>query len=210
MVEVEYQEPRGRITPASQAQYKDMQELANLVKLLTKYGDMLNLLRREFKGESTWTSDEGEHKWIQTTKPIFIISDANGTPLRRKNPVLDRQDYIPNDEAIEELISELRLMGINTITPITGLHENEIIDDLREFEMKFVAMLTLKQVEWGLDKEMMPMLVTKIKTIVKDSRYIAKDGALLRAIMKSVQRIEQSLEQPKKSIMDVMKKNSPY
>jgi len=208
---MEIRSPQNFTYP-SQIRNDEIEELTSLIKVFKQYSDMPALMRREFRGEVLCTDGNHNTHWTQIARPIFILIDyKTQKPIMKINPLFkDKMDYTPNDEAIDELISELKLMGINPITPITNVDENEIIDDLREFEMKFEAQLALKQQEWGLDKELMPMLVTKIKTIVKDARYVCKEGGFLRAIMKSVQRIEQSIEQPKKTTWDYMKQKSPY
>lgn len=203
----------GQMTYPSQMARQDNQ-LASLVELLSGYEDMLDMLRKEFRGEALHTDEKGNSQWIQMTKPIFIVKDIKlRTPLFKKNPIIkDKMDYITNDEAIDELLSCLKLMGINRMTPLTSIDENEIIADLNEFEKKLAALLTAKQQSWGLDKELMPMLMVKIKTVVKDARYIAKDGALLKALRSSVQRMEQvTLEQQQKgNFLNKIKALSPY
>ena len=52
----------------------------------------------------------------------------------------------------------------------------------------------LKQKEWGMDKEMLPMIQSKIKTIVQDARYQCVNGSTLKAIQKTVQRVEQAID----------------
>ena len=105
------------------------------------------------------------------------------------------------------MLSILKSMGINQLTLLTNLDENTILDDLREFECKLAALLALKQKDWGIDKELLPMIQTKIKTIVQDARYQACNGSTLKAIQKTVQRIEHFQEgMEKKHFM----KKSPY
>jgi hypothetical protein len=203
----------GQMTYPNQMSNPNSQ-FASLIELLSGYDNMLIALRREFRGEVLHEDDKGNTQWIQLTKPLFIVKDnITKKALFKPNPViLDKQDYITNDEAIDELLSCLKLMGINKITPLTSLDENEIIADLNEFEKKMAALLTAKQQSWGLDKESMPMLMAKIKTIVKDARYIAKDGALLKALRSTVQRMEQvTLEQQQKgNWKNTLKSISPY
>ena len=95
-------------------------------------------------------------------------------------------------------------MGVNQITPITFLEEDTILDDLKEFECKLAGVLMQKQIAWGLDKALMPMIMTKIKTIVADIRYMCRNGITLKALTQSVSRIEQVLEQNQN------KKQNPY
>ena len=98
-------------------------------------------------------------------------------------------------------------MGLNQVTPITKLSEEIINDDLRIFECKLAALLALKQKSWGIDKELLPMKQTQISTIVQDSRYMAMKGAILQALITSVQRVEQAFEgdRPGKKV-----NSSPY
>jgi len=196
--------PGYNTTYPSQAKDQDIEDLSNLVKLLTQYGDLLEVIRKEWLGLGIIHDKDNNPTWVQVTKPIFVQKDKSGKPIvnQHSNPILrktGKKEYVPNTDAIEELLSQLKCMGINTITPLATVSEDNILDDLKEFEKKLASLLCLKQVEWGLDKEMMPMLMAKIKTIVQDARLVAKEGNLLRALMKSVQRIEQSVEQPQES-----------
>jgi len=118
----------------------------------------------------------------------------------------EKEIFIPNDEAIEEILSMLKSMGLNQITFMTNLDEKTILDDLKEFECKLAGILALKQKMWGIDKELLPMLQTKIKTIVQDARYQACNGSTLKAIQKTVQRVEQAWEGDKGG----KGKSSPY
>ncbi|GAH13612.1 unnamed protein product, partial [marine sediment metagenome] len=69
----------------------------------------------------------------------------------------------------------LYFLGLNPVTPLTNLDENIILDDLKEFECKLASTLCLKQKTWGIDKTLLPMIQTKIKTSVQDVRYMAKN-----------------------------------
>ena len=102
--------------------------------------------------------------------------------------------YLANDEAIEEVLSILKFMGMNKMTLLTNIKEDMILDDLLEFECKFSAVLMLKQKSWGIDKELLPMIMTKIKTIVQDARYMACQGNTIKAIQKTVSRVESYYE----------------
>jgi hypothetical protein len=127
---------------------------------------------------------------------------------RRTLPTKEVRDvYLPNDEAIEEILSQLFFMGMNDITPLTNLDENNVLDDLKEFECKLAGILCLKQVSWGLDKAYMPMIQTKIKTIVQDARYLCVNGATMKALTQQVSRIENVLEGDKAFKKQMM---SPY
>lgn len=200
----QYQQQQGgynTIYP-SQVKDQDVEDFANLVKLLTQYGDLLEVIRKEWIGLGIIHDKDNNPVWVQVSKPIFVMKDKEGKPLMKPHSnkmlaTIGKVEYVPNVDAIEELLSQLKCMGINSITPLATIDNDNIMDDLKEFEKKLASLLCLKQIEWGLDKELMPMLMTKIKTIVQDARLVAKEGNLLRALMKSVQRIEQSVEQPK-------------
>jgi uncharacterized protein YukE len=177
--------------------------LASLSKLLLESSKTLSTLRREFRGEALQQYQDGSVAYIQVSKPVFVkVDPKTEQPIMREitlpseegaEPVT-REVYVANDEAIEEILSMLKFVGINQITPITSIGEGNILDDLKEFECKLAATLCLKQKEWGIDKELLPMMQTKIKTIVQDARYMCCKGAILRALQTSVQRVEQAWE----------------
>lgn len=201
----------GTFTSPSQVKPQDAQDLASLSRLLMEMEDVLGLLRREFRGEALFSDKEGNQAWVQVTKPIFIKKDRYGKPIMQEFKMggIEKEIFITHDEAIEELIMILKFSGINKITPITTISEAEIIDDLREIECKVAALLCLKQKEWGIDKELLPIKMAEIKTIIKDARYLAKDGAILKAIKTSVTRIEQAMEGSRaKSLSEKM--GSPF
>src|SRR5690606_13621468 len=112
-----------------------------------------------------------------------------------------------NDEAIDEVLSMLKFMGINQINPIGFNTTENYLADLLEFECKLAAVLALKQRSWGLDKEMLPMIQSKIKTLVQDARSLSVQGKVLLALQTTVQRVEQSIEGQKQSRFE---KASPY
>lgn len=188
--------------------------LASIATLLKESTTLLPILRREFRGEAIQQKESGGYTIIQLTKPMFVRMDnVTQEPLRQEVTYEDengvqykKQIYIPNDEAIEELLSILKFMGLNQITLLTNIDENTILDDLREFECKLAGLLCLKQKEWGIDKELLPIMQSKIKTIVQDARYQACNGSTLKAIQKTVQRIEHMQE----GTGQLKYKNSPY
>jgi len=182
------------------------QSLASISSLLKEIQNLLPVLRREFRGEALQQYPDGTYAYVQVSKPYFVkvdkktgehmmqevtYKDSEGNPYKK-------EIYVPNDEAIEEVLSILKSMGNNQITLLTNLSEETILDDLREFECKLAALLALKQKSWGIDKELLPMIQCKIKTIVKDARYLACEGHTIKAIQKTVQRVEQSWEGEKK------------
>jgi len=192
-----------------------MQELANsvssLTKLLLESSQTLSVLRRELRGESLFQSEDGQSHWVQLSKPTFVKTEPlTQAPLKENVKLPDgtiKECYIPNDEAIEEVLSMFSAMGINKITPLTNLKEDIILEDLKQFECKLAAVLCLKQKEWGIDKELLPMLQTKISTMVQDARYQSREGLVLKALQTTVSRVEQSIEGgPKQSKLN----SSPY
>ena len=173
--------------------------LASIAGLLREADNLLPVLRSEFRGEATIQYEDGGIEKVQISKPIFTKVD-----YKTNQPIMQtvkyrsgtRSIYIPNDEAIEEILSMLKFMGLNKITTLTNLDEKTILEDLKEFECKLAAVLMLKQKEWGMDKELLPTTMTKIKTIVQDARYMCCNGGTLRAIQKTVQRIESFNDTP--------------
>jgi len=190
---------RPVIYPVSNPQDKALASIATLLKEAT---NTLPALKREFRGEALYQFPDGTQTWMQMVKPIFVkINPVTEEPLKEEITYQDwtgkqvtKQIYVPNDEAIEEVLQMLKFMGLNQITLLTNIDENTILDDLKEFECKLAGVLCLKQKTWGIDKESLPMLQTKIKTIVQDARYQACKGSTLKAIQKTVSRIEHSME----------------
>ena len=176
--------------------------LASLSKLLLESSKTLATLRREFRGEALNQYPDGSSIYIQVSKPVFIkLTPETELPLKQmisipdgKDGFIEKEIYVPNDEAIEEVLSMLKFAGVNQITPITNIDTANINSDLKEFECKLAATLCLKQKEWGIDKELLPMIQFKIKTIVQDARFMCCNGAVLKALQTSVQRVEQAWE----------------
>lgn len=184
--------------------------MASISSLLREAQQLLPILRREFRGEAIRQYPDGSFEYVQESKPYFVrIDKTTEIPLRKKIKYGNgeiKEIYIPNDEAIEEILGILKSMGLNQITLLTNLDENTILDDLKEFECKLAAVLCLKQKQWGIDKELLPMLQTKIKTLIQDARYQACNGHTIKAIQKTVQRIEQYHE----GDGNRTRKSSPY
>lgn len=175
--------------------------LASIAGLLREADNLLPILRSEFKGEATIQYDDGTVEAVQISKPLFVKLDyATNKPIKIKKTYRTgvKEIYIVNEEAVEEVLSMLKFMGLNNITRLTNIDEKTVLQDLMEFECKLAAVLTLKQKEWGLDKELLPTTMTKIKTIVQDARYMCVQGSTLKAIQKTVQRIESYSEGEKK------------
>jgi hypothetical protein len=172
--------------------------LASIASLLQGGSDTLLSLRREFRGEALWQGADGSQNWIQITKPLFIkMNPGTRKPLKEnvKMPWGEvKECYVPNDEAIEEILSNLKFAGVNQITPLAGIDNDNYLDDLKEFECKLAGTFCLKQRVWGVDKELMPLAQFKIKTMVQDARSLALDGRTLKAIQTTVQRVEQMID----------------
>jgi len=195
------QQLRGNIVYPDQI--KDLtNQLYSVVKILAEIAQALSNMRRVFRGEVYWQDEKGQSYWVQMVKPVFVKVDfLSGKPIKKKEKMPwgeEKEVFLPNDEAIEEVLSMLSFMGINQITPITNLSEDNILDDLKEFEIKLAALVCLKQKEWGLDKELYAMTITKIKTLVQDVRYMARQGTTLKTMQQNLQRIEQVIEGDKK------------
>ena len=181
------------------SQLQDAAEsMASLTKLLLEVQNTLINLRREFRGEALYQAQDGSNHWIQVTKPLFLKVDfKTGQPIKENKKMPwgeERNVYLANDEAIEEVISMLKFAGVNQVTAIASVNEENYMDDLMEFELKLPEVLALKQKEWGIDKELLPMLQFKIKTMVQDARSLAFQGRTLKALQTSVQRVEQMIE----------------
>ncbi len=152
----------------------DMENLTGLNRLLLEYSNMPLLLKQEFRGEELIQIGNSQMV-IQTTKPIFVVCNNEGKPLRVPSKILKdhngepKMDYVPHEDAIDTIIQTLKFSGINKVTPITSLEENEIMWDLRTLNKKIAKVLALKQVEWGLDKEQMGLTHENIMTIIKDA-----------------------------------------
>lgn len=211
MPEEKQEENRGNIVYADQLN-QAANQLNSIVKMINDIPTTLPQIRRIFRGESLYQDESGGSYWVQMVKPRFVkINLITGEPYKEKkvmpwkvNGINEvKEVYIPNDEAIEEVLTMLSFMGVNQITPITALNEDDIVDDLREFEIKLSSLLTLKQKEWGIDKEVRPMVFQEIKTLIQDIRYMARAGQTLKRLTEQVQKMEQVLYNKKKEV-------SPY
>ena len=176
--------------------------LASITSLLLAGSEVLLSLRREFRGEALWQGDDGSQHWVQVTKPLFVkVIPGTRNPLMetKKMPWGEMKTiYSVNDEAIEEILSNLKFAGVNQITPLAATTEDNYLDDLKEFECKLASTLALKQREWGIDKEVLPLLQFKIKTIVQDARSLAVKGRTLEALQRTIQRVENMMIEDKK------------
>ena len=196
-METPIQTSQMNYTMPSQLQ-EALSSMSSLTKHLLEISKTLTFLRREFRGEALYQDDKGNQTWIQTSKPIFVKVDfKTNKPLMEKVKMPDGTEkdvYMANDEAIDEILSMLKFAGVNQITPISNIEFDNYMDDLREFECKLAGVLCLKQREWGLDKELLPMMQFKIKTIVQDVRSMSVKGMTIKILQTTVQRVEQLIE----------------
>ena len=183
--------------------------IASLSEILTGISDTLNTLRQEFKGEELFVDSEGNNHWIQTTKPVFVrtkpMSDEpimiEGVDIR-DNKV--RMFYVANDEAIDEIISLIKMCGMNKVTALGSSAKDDYFKDLNEFEIQLSKLLTLKRRQWGINKASRGSIYQKIKQSVQDARSLQVDGRTLNALTKSVQRLERV------DMFDEQKQKSPF
>lgn len=196
-METPQQQSQMNYTMPSQLQ-EALSSMSSLTKHLLEISKTLTYLRREFRGEALYQDDKGNQTWIQTSKPIFVRVDfKTNKPMMEKVKMPDGTEknvYVANDEAIDEILSMLKFAGVNQITPISNIEYDNYMDDLREFECKLAGVLCLKQREWGLDKELLPMMQFKIKTIVQDVRSMSVKGMTIKILQTTVQRVEQMIE----------------
>lgn len=189
-----YQPPSAVIAP-------DEKEGAQLIRVLTEHDNFLGLMRQELRGEQMYITEQGKRLWVQVDKPIFVKLDKEDKPIKVKNKESGNEEYVCNDDAVNEILSILKSCGLNPISPLTTIDENEIRADLLEMESKVAVLLCIKRRSWGIDKAEYPTLVGKIKILIKDARYRAKDGIALKALRTITSRIEQSTEQQKQKTM---------
>jgi hypothetical protein len=169
-----------------------------LIRVLTDHEDILDILKNQMRGELAYQDKEGERYMIQVDKPMFVLLDQNNKPLVRNNPKTGKPEFCPNDEAINEMISILKMCGLNPVAPMTTIDENEIRADLLEMESKLAVLLTVKRKEWGLSAAQYPIIVGKMKVLIKDARYRSKDGIVLKALRTITSRIEQAQEKERR------------
>jgi|TARA_R100000501_G_C2624024_1_gene117243 hypothetical protein len=187
---------------AASQHLKDLENSMQLVKVLTEHEDLLETFRREMKGERLIEADDGERFWAQVEKPMFVQMDKNDEPLMRHNKKTKRDEYITNEIAVTEIVNILKSCGLNQISPLTNIDEEEIRADLLEMESKIAMLLAVKRKKWGIDRALYPSMVGNLKMLIKDARYRAKDGTVLKALRTITQRIEQTKG-------DTLRKSSP-
>lgn len=180
-------------------------QIGSLVEILTNSNKLLQVLRHEFRGEELIQKENGENIWFQVSKPLFVRTNPiNEQPIKVKvqHPTDEKvlvEIYQPHDEAIEEIISLIKMCGLNPITPLGTTDDKEMNLDLYEFEERLSYLLTLKRKEWGIDKSLRPMVYKKIKQQVQDARTLQMNGRVLKSITQVTKRIENSYTGEKKS-----------
>lgn len=184
---------KGAYQPASSVQ-QNIEEGIQLIRVLTEHETFLNILRQELRGEQLYQDEKGERYWMQTDKPTFVQLDGNGKPLKRQNSRTGREEFVCNEDAINSVLQTLKMCGLNPVTPLTSIKEEEIRDDLLEMESKIAVLLTIKRRVWGIDKAEYPMVVGNLKVLIKDARYRAVNGTIIRALRTITSRIEQTSE----------------
>ena len=138
--------------------------------------------------------DDGTNNWFQISKPLFVR-----TNVKTEEPLMEEVEspsgkkvkiYIAHDEAIEEILSLIKMCGLNQVTPLGTTDDKEMNLDLYEFESRLSILLTLKRKEWGIDKALRPMVYKKIKQQVQDARSLQINGRVLKSLTQTVKHIE--------------------
>ena len=177
---------------------REMDSIESIAKIIKAINNLPITLRRKFRGESLHRDVDGNSTWVQASKPTFVVIDyATDKPKMEmvKMPWGEEEEkYIANDEAIDEVLSMIEFMGVNEINPVGFNTPDNYQDDLKEFECKLAALLAMKQKEWGIDKELLPMLHQKIKTLVQDVRSLSINGKFLKQIATNTQRVDQYVQ----------------
>ena len=183
---------------SSQSFYPDETDTKNqinsLVEIFTNANKLLQVLRYEFRGEELIQSADGDNIWFQVSKPLFVRTNVvTEEPLRVQSTTPTGQEvelYVPHDEAIEEILSLIKMCGLNQVTPLGTTDEKEMNLDLYEFESRLSVLLTIKRKEWGIDKALRPMVYKKIKQQVQDARSLQVNGRVLKSLTQTVKHIE--------------------
>src|SRR6056297_2276249 len=106
-------------------------QINSLVEILTNSNKLLQVLRHEFRGEELIQNEDGTNTWLQVSKPLFVRTDVKTErPLRMKikSPKADIEIevYVPHDEAIEEILSLIKMCGLNQVTPLGTTEDKEM------------------------------------------------------------------------------------
>lgn len=179
----------------------------SLIEVLTRSGSLLKELRREFRGEELMQMPSGDNVWVQTSKPLFVRTNMQTEePLKEKIKLEDGREveqYIPHDEAIEEILNAINMMGLNQTTPLGTTNDPEMNLDLFEFERRLSILLTANRKKWGIEKALRPIVYKKIKQRVQDARTLQLDGRTLRSLTQ-ISRITENVQRGEK------KQRTPY
>ncbi len=152
------------------AQMYSQREGDQLLKVILENEDLISLLEHEFRGE------------------IFVVTDTEERWIKKYTPIIN------SEEGINEILRILRFMGMNKVSILTNLTDEQINTKLKTFECKLADLFFLKRKEWGMNKETMPMIYELIISIVEDAFYRAKDGNLIKTLRSTFQRTEVSSE----------------
>ena len=125
--------------------------MASISSLIRENQNLLPVLRREFRGEALQQYEDGSYSYVQVSKPYFVkVDPITEEPIMQEVTYKDgkgkdykKEIFIPNDEAIEEILSMFNSMGINQITILTNLDEYTYLDDLIIVKCKLVAIICL-------------------------------------------------------------------
>lgn len=170
-------------------------QVNSLIEILTNSNKMMQILRHEFRGEELVQNPDGSNNWFQISKPLFVRTDTKTEePIKVKIKTVDGKKeveiYVAHDEAIEEILSLIKMCGLNQVTPLGTTDDKEMNLDLFEFESRLSILLTLKRKEWGIDKSLRPMVYKKIKQQVQDARSLQINGRVLKSLTQTVKHIE--------------------
>ena len=177
-----YEEPQS---------YVEGENSYQLIKVLTDHETTLDILKMQLRGEIFYQEKDGERYFKQVDKPAFVVTDEYNNPVKVHNPKTNQDEFVPNDEGINEIVKMLKLCGLNPVSPMTTIDENEIRADLFEMESKLAVTLFSKRKKWGIDKSLYPKTLGELKVLLKDTRYRSKDGIVLKALRTITSRIEQ-------------------
>ncbi len=179
----------------------------SLIEILTRSGSMIKELRREFRGEELMQMPNGDNVWIQTSKPLFVRTNLQTEePLKVKVKLENGEEveqYVPHDEAIEEILNAINMMGLNQTTPLGTTNDPEMNLDLYQFEIRLSKLLTLNRKKWGIEKSVRPMIYNKIRQRVQDARTMQLDGRVLKSLTQ-ISRITETVQRGER------KQRSPY
>jgi len=163
------------------------QEFDNFLNVVLDDESMLDTLYHEFRGE-VFVVDERGQRWVKKRKSL-----------------------LENEDAINSIIEIIRMQGLNKISRITQLEENQIRGKLMTFECKLADLMFMYRKKWNIDKSKNSMIYDMVRNIVEDARYCAKDGNLLKTLRTTVQRAEYEDTTPKQQgLMNSARRQVPF